>query len=677
MRTTNFVLTADQEAKLVDYLFLRVDALRQTNGARIEADKKSWKRYLNDARDRKQEGSIYELSNLHMPITGMIVDHFVSRTEDEVAGEAPFFHFEAVGPSDRPQAVDFNHYFNWKLDTKGKVHVALKEAFVPAFVQRATILKAVHVDQRKQWIDRDRKVLVDLTTKQPVQVPNHGVVVEGEDEWVEMGDPVAAAPETLNAERSTPNAEVSDPKPQTRLHLKVDPTLVFDPTRHEFQLPPAGLKREEVLYRGGKSVIVPSDRFLCPMDAPSIDEADVCAEERDEDLAWFRSMWLERPWARWAESEHSFTTGDASAKTARDSEDSTQRENLSFDRLNPRRRVIEFWVRRDVLEWGVPQEFVIFLDTESRKPIFYEFQAKVCPDFKRPFTALTVTKCKPGSWCAEESLAEKIIQYQDGYDRQFNAYLYRNWMQANPIKWMNPQATVEEEEDLVFDPQKVYHGKPGKTIDDFVSFKGIPDLDQNTKDLADAILYLLQLWLSVSNLAQGDYSDIPQNNTATGVKQAIAESSKLNRRWIRRLIAGFEEHLLKIVEITAATFPDNAQETYDFTEGEDHFTGQVTAKEIRQFDINVRLVVSSRYDAEQAEAAQKAMEVQTLYFEALVNPAVAAARRPLLIQILESLGFKNAHELLPAPAQMMAPPALMAGPGAGGPIPMAGQGAAA
>ena len=39
---------------------------------------------------------------------------------------------------------DFDRYFNWKLDNRGKIREALEEAHLQAFIQRAVILKATY-----------------------------------------------------------------------------------------------------------------------------------------------------------------------------------------------------------------------------------------------------------------------------------------------------------------------------------------------------------------------------------------------------------------------------------------------------------------------------------------------------------------------------------------------------
>lgn len=647
MRPTNFVLDQVQETELAEYLIKRETSLRADNIDRMKADADAWALWDNECKRRATKGTIFELSNVQLPTTIGIVEYFLSRCEDELADTGPFLNFKPVGVTDAEKAKAYRHYFNWKVDTQGKASVVMRDALLPAILQRAHILKATHFIDTRRWIDRDRRILMDNRTGQPVLVPDRGPIIEGEDEFVEMPDPVAAV-----MQPAAP-APVDPSQPQTipgRWHLKADPSVIFDPAIHSWQPAPAGLDREEVIYRGPKSVPVDYDRILIPSSAASPDEADIIIESDDKDFSWFETMWIERPWLTWDSMRAQLAQGDATSKTEGGKKDD-DKEKLGFDNKNPKRKVLECWVRRDVLGWGPkgPQEFVAFIDVETRKLIYYEWQAKVCPDFNRPYTAIAVGKAKNRWW--GKSLPEKISQYQEEIDRQHNGELYRNRMNATPLKGIDKTVTEEEEDGLVFDVAKVYNLKKGKTMKDFVSFAEMPNLDFKTAELAALEMDMVRQWLGVSRVGQGDYQDMPNNPTATAVEQTQASSALVSRRMNRRIIRGFEAHATKLVQIAMATMPDNAEETYEFSEGDDRITGSMTAKEIRGISINVELVISKRFSKQKSENAQKALEVQDRYMQTPdpMKPLV----RPLLLEILESLEYNDAERLLPLPAPVM------------------------
>lgn len=639
MRTTNAVLTEQQERDLLDYLQQRLSSLRIDNDERIQADKASWLAYENDADCRKMRGTIFWESNIHLPVTSMVVDYFLGRAEDQLPQEGLLFNFKPVGASDRARAEAYNHYFNWKVDTKGGAGVVMRDSLTSAFVQRALILKAAFDKDARRWMDRDRRILFDRTTGQPVLVLGGGPVIEGEDQWVSAPDPIAS-----EVALSAASAGAVAPEIPQRVTLAADPTLVWDGQRYEWKLPPGGLKREEVLYAGPKSVQVEYDRFLCPSNVESIEAADVVAELDDKPLSFIKTMWLERPWCRWQDYEADAKDGTAQEKTEGDKK---SKENLQFDDKDPSRRIVIFWVRRDVMGWGEPQDLCVFYDEDADKAIWYEFVAKICPDFKRPYTALAIGKTKNRWW--GKSMPEKVQQYQNKIDELFNAEAHRQKMNANPLKGVDPTATEEEEEDLVFSPDKIYHLKKGMKMEDFVSFASMPNLDGRTKDNIEFLLAMIREWLHVHNIASSAALDSSKSaaapETATGIEAQVDESQTMARRWDRRIFTAYIEHAQKLVQIAMATLPENKEEVYRVTEGNEIFTGVLTGKDIRGMDVDVTIAITPKLNQKKREAAVEALNAVQGYL-AQPDPIKPFVREPY-VAILKSLGYREAEKMLP------------------------------
>ena len=634
MRTTNAVLTQDEERDLLEYIDQRMVSLRLDNQERINADKASWLAYENDAECRKARGTIFWESNIHLPVTSMVVDYFLGRAEDQLPQEGLLFNFRPIGASDRARAEAYNQYFNWKVDTKGGAGLSMRDGLTACFVQRAGIFKAAFDKDVKRWIDRDRRILFDRQTNQPVLVLGRGPVIEGEDQWLTGPDPIAAEVAVVAA-----SAGAVPPAIPQRTFLKDDPNLVWDGNRHEWRMPPGGLKREEVLYAGPRSVQVEYDRFLCPSNVESIEAADFVAELDDWKLSFIRPNFLEREWCRYADYEAAAKEGTAKEKTEGDKKST---ENLTFDDKDPSRKVIIVWVRRDVMGWGSPQDLCVFYDDEAKKAIWYEFVAKICPDFKRPYTAVAIGKTKNRWW--GKSMPEKIAQYQAKIDELFNAEAHRQKMNANPLKGVDPSATEEEEEDLVFSPDKVYHLKANKTMDDFVSFKSMPNLDGRTKDNIEFLLAMIREWLHVHNISSSAALDSSKSaaapETATGIEAQVDESQTMARRWDRRILSAFVEHAGRLVKIAMATLPENQEEAYRVTEGDAIFAGKMSGKDIRGMDIDVRIAITPRMNQKKRLAAQDVLNDVQSY---LAQPD---AIKPYVIMV-KSLGYPEAEKMLP------------------------------
>jgi hypothetical protein len=621
MQESNLKLNEEQENLLVDYAFRRLDSLKADNDPRIKADKESWGRYGGDYDFRKAPDTIFDKSNFAVPMTPLIVDYFVTRAEDELLGTAPYFSFDAQGPSDAKTAEDYDRFFRFKVETQGRTRSRLELANLHAFVQRAAILKSIYRETKVSWRETGGVVLWDKELDQPVKT-KFGPVIKGVTELETVADQLTGEERTL---------------------VKDDP--IFDVNYEGYEWRKVSeLEFTELVERGPRSVLVDYDAFLCPSTAASIDEADMVAEFYDKPASWVQSMWLNRSWAKWADYKLEYEQGDASAKTQ--VERLKDAEKLSFDDADPLIPIVECWIRRDVLGTGEPQDFVVYLDVTRRKAVWYEYAVKVSPDMKRPYTAIAVGKHSNRWW--GPSLPERIRECQDYIDKQFNSASFRNELASNPISVVNPNALEEEPDEIVVTPGMTYIGKPGKTAADFITFAAIPNLDARTKELMEFVIYTLQLWLGVSNLAQGDYSNTPLNSTATGVEASLREASKMGRRYMRRIIEGFQDHLLKLVKITMATMDE--EEVYEYMEGEVRSFAKMSPDEIRRLDVNVTLVLTQNQSQRQIEVADAALKVQERY---LATPGpMRAMVRPLLTQILSALGFENVDELLPPPEVM-------------------------
>jgi hypothetical protein len=295
----------------------------------------------------------------------------------------------------------------------------------------------------------------------------------------------------------------------------------------------------------------------------------------------------------------------------------------------------------------------VFYDEDADKLIYYEFAEKVCPDRKRPYVAIAIGKTK-NRWCGM-SMPEKIAQYQDKIDRNFNAEAYRNEMNANPLKGINPSATKDEDDSLDFSPEKVYQLNQGKKMDDFVSFATMPSVDYNTAKIADLILWFVQRWLHMSNTNMGD---IAQTNggeaqTATGEEINQEENGTMARKWDRRINSGFCTLTKKLVQLTAALLNQNQTETFEFFEGEDVLTGTMKATDIVGIDVNVQIVIGKKFSTQARRAAEQVLAIVQAYIA--LPPELRQVFRPIYTELLQSIGYRNVDELLPitsAPAPL-------------------------
>jgi hypothetical protein len=238
--------------------------------------------------------------------------------------------------------------------------------------------------------------------------------------------------------------------------------------------------------------------------------------------------------------------------------------------------------------------------------------------------------------------------FQEYIDKQFNAQSYRNELAANPVVGVNPQAVEDEPEDVEFHAGKVFQLKDQYTIDDFISFSQVPQTDMVTQNLIDFVFGIVQLWLGVSNMAQGDFQALAPANTATGVEATLREASKIGRRWMRRIVRGFEDHLTKLVQVAMATLDED--EVYEYMEGDVRVFQEMAADKIKNLDVDVTVILAQDQGQRAIEKATLALQTQDRYFQS--PPEMRPYIRPMLKRILDAMGYEKTDELLPneAPA---------------------------
>ena len=546
----------------------------------------------------------------------------MARAEDEITGTSPYFKFDPQGPTDLEAAEAFDKYFNWKLEKGAKVRERLEESYLHIFVQRASILKAVYERRTSQWLDYERSALFDVEAGDFVELLDVGPVIEGDAEFVPTVDPASG---------------------EMELRLASDPSFAMQQGVHEFRPYPNGVPTEQIKYQGPRTVVVDSDRFLCPSNVENIEMADVIMELYDKPLRWAKEIFYDREWCTFDYFKNKIKK-DANPTTD-SSKNEEYKEDLSFDNdKNPVIQIVECWVKRDVLGTGSPQEFVAFLEPETRKILYYEYVAKVTPDNRIPYSTVAISKHQNRWW--GPSLPERILPYQEYIDKQFNSQSYRNELAANPLLGVNPNAVEDEPDEIELHAGKVFELKDQHQMEDFISYAALPNMDQFTQAHIDFVFGLVQLWFGVSNMAQGDYQALAPANTATGVEATLREASKIGRRWMRRIVRGFEDHLTKMVKVAMATM--DAPEVYEYMEGDVNHFATMTPEMIKNLEMNVTVLLSRDQGQRAIEKAQLALSVQERYFQ--YPPELRTPARPMLKRMLDAMGYENTDELLPQEA---------------------------
>lgn len=614
-------LTREQESRLVTYLDHRIRELDRDNQDRIDADEESDAAYDNDRCNRAKEGGIFAQSNVAVPLTSMVVDHFATRSEQDVFGRDPIAAFEPEGPADTDLARGLNRFASYKLFKVGGVKDDLLESQHTIFRHRAQILKATYDEDVDEW-DEIANIVYDSLNQQPVIILNHGYVVEGRDKFVPSLDIVTGQPVQ---------------------QLEVDPTFILDPARHYWSPAPGPIRFTHTNYAGARSVEVDSDCFRAPNNARSLDESDCLIEYYDKPIWWARQRFLDRPWINGDQFTKKVRNQDSSRKTEDQRKDESKENLVQFDRDNAKLGIIEIWLERDVLSWGKPQRIVLWMEAKTHILIDYEYQKKVTPHGRHPYTAVAICKTKQYWW--GPSIPELVKTFQEYIDLQFNRHSFRNSLNSNPIIGQNTDAIQEKVSFLEMKPGDIYTLEQGKTIQDWLQVFMIPKGDLDTQMLLDKVLEFVRFWLGISNLSQGDYSDVPQNTTLGGQEATLREASKLSRRWTRRQIIGYTEHFSKLVQILLVTM--DPEEAYTYLEGDVTQMAFISAEPLKDLTVNARLEMPKESGVQSMQEQQLTLQTITQYVA--YPPELQLIVRPVMKKILYLLGHDDVDALLPMP----------------------------
>ncbi len=622
-------LTQEQETKLITFLEKRLIELDQENKERIDADKQADKDYENDKAERAKLGTVFAESNMPVPLTSTVVDHFASRTEDELFARKPMARFSPEGPADADSARGLDRFASYKLFKIANVDRDLLDSLHSAFRHRAKILKAIYHEDIDQWQEFDVSVLHSTKDNEPVIILEHGYVIEERDKWIDAIDPVSNQPVRV---------------------LEVDPTVVADDTKYYYAPLPKPIRFKDVNFSGAKSREVDSDCFRAPKAARCLDEADIIAEYYDKPGWWVRDRFLDRPWLKWQQYHARAVKSKNASRKTEDERKKMSREARAFDLETASIGLVEVWLERDVMEWGSPQRIVAWFDKSTKTLIDYEFQKKVTPDGRHPYTAIAVAKTKKYWW--GPSIPEILKPFQEYVDKQWNRHSFRNSINANPIIAQNPDAIQEKKSFLDIMPFEVVTLESGKTIQDWIQAFAFPNADTDTQELIDKAIYWVNFWLGISNIARGDYSDVPQNTTLGGQEASLKEASKLSKRWTRRVAEGYEDHITKLVRVMLATM--DPEEAYTYLEGDKTQVGWITADAVRDMTVNAKLIVGQDNTTQKLQEQQLTLQTVTQYLS--YPPQIQAVVRPVMKAILFLLGHDDVDALLPEPMMPMLDP---------------------
>ncbi len=693
---TNLDLTRAQEERLVMHVMRRFEEVNEESGRHLAATLTNdaefrgamasmhaqgilakhmpwmvrrslyYRHFYNDYTDRLQEGTIYANSNLSASLSPRITLQVAGKLKSTLFGAEPWFSASPVGESDEELARRTREFTRYKARAAGLLE-AEKEAIDLACIVGETVTKTTFVDDRI-WYWRKSPILVDA--KGVARFDSNGQYIFQEDRFI---------PE-MQEQQPDPNMEPVM-APTGRMVLRRDNTVVMNPgDRWEVRRVRVG----DTVYRGAKTKAIYFTDFLCPLDATSIDEADVCFHIYDRPAMEVASWFLQGRFSHMSNQGEvevnaknaldllRDVAASASAHTGINSDVPITRtlhgepQDIAAQGSSGLIRVIEAWVRFDADEDGIQEEIVVMIDMATGLPLYYEYTGMATDDRRRPFVVQRVLPVY-GRW-----YGQGIMEYLES-EQLFVDLLVNRWnvtlSQGGQVIFWDPKKTKEgmENPNLVLNAGKTYtiHGDyKAEEILEIVELYA-KDRAGDLKDMIQFFMQLMQLKTGVMSVADESISTMESTKLATGIRALERSGDQMFSSWLGET-AGCGK---KVVEkfVTTTLMRMDQRETFEFTEGENTVLMDLSREDVIGLGMNVEIMlVNDEGERVQASTDKFFAMVERMVAIAATAPETAQAMIPVAVIAARALKIPNPESVIVLPQPLPPMMGAMPGPAAGG-----------
>lgn len=618
--------------------FLTLGAGERTMAQRTFMAKRLLYRYVmeNDFswRPLANPDSIFVQSNHSVPLCRRISRQMAARGINYFFGTEPYFSVYPIGGQDKELSDALQVLANLKLKDSGS-HAVLREAIETAFDVGEAVLKVAHRNTRSFY---RRRMTVAVGPDGTALLAQDGMPIEQTDLWVSMDPATPDSPQVLKRDGVTPQPSA----------------LVFAEL----------LTDQEILhYRGPDVTKVYWRDFMCPLNAPSVQEADCCVHIMDMTASTLAAAYMESP----GQSLDQLRTAIESLRGAINSPRTgqaatTQRaelgETTAPEVLDATMQIGEFYLKFDADEDGYEEDIMLVMDLNTDTPIYYNYVANVTDDGLRPFRVVRAKRVE-NRWYGQGAV-EMFEEHQKVVDLMLNRR-NRNQSEAGRLTLFHPQNTVEGQNDssLKLNFGKQYTGVEGKRIEDVVE---VAYLDDNKFDrLTEEIEFIMQMAMNESGVSHANdnfMAGMESSKLATGIRNVEKTGEELYGVMVSNLETGIESTVDCFVTTLFANLDE--EETFTILEGDvppqmapdgqalppvsgpREYT--VSKKEVQGLRFNVTVLLTRMRDEQIMQSSAQAEALVTKFYS--LPPPLQALLAPFYVNMLKALQIPNAKQFI-------------------------------
>lgn len=621
--------------------------------------------------------------NFSLQLVRSVIKFILARIDKDIFGSKPWLAVSPRGLRNQDQAAQMQKHGEYKLDEchwRDRGRGALKEAFDQGWVP-------VKTTWREEWDQSETLESILTEGEQPV-VTSVGDYISPADDTMaldgQMGGEESAEPAGMEDETGEPSAP--------RVFTK-DPSI------------PAPAANDARAFKS--HLIENNQRLYCGLDFTQLAHRDVTWPENAADLSLdcpecdFISvntqMTVEQIYQSYNEKrddeelnvileELRSTDGCPKSEGAKPKEEQGEQETKTTDLKNPTIKVLECYFRRRVLPTGPESRIYMVLAEQSRKPIYVEYLAAISPRSQAPVHMLAINRV-PGR-AYGRGWYEYFEMGADLLDKLANGIIVRNEYHANTTNFIETKAA-----ESLASGKAISRGpgtwtevenKQGGPLAALFYTHVIPDLDANSWQLLELVMQLIQTESGVSNAAQGDMSNLPANNTASGVNSLLESSSVLHKYTLEECKSALTPPIGYAMELNY--FRQDSDEAYDIMvdasaisqveqaaaivaqgpptdqpqegyqtpapapQAQPGVMTYAQAQKLANIPIHVEILLSSAKRQEQKEMGLAALPIWQNF---MTLPAPMQLRGlPLVIQVLSGIGIENPERMLPSSVEL-------------------------
>jgi len=639
MLKTALTLTEDQLQRMVRYVRIRIEGIEESRQNGWIADRERFDReWDDDFSHREGENAVFARSNESLNMIGSGIDFIRSRLIEEVFGSKPWYsaNLRQPGGLDPALAEQVGRHLRWKLGPDQIDFEALSADMVTQACKLGECVAKLFYKTEEEAFERIASILWDTETNAPVLTPD--------GEFVFEDGPVETLVQALMDGESNEGIEW---RPGEGMESVLPEAL-----------PPGLIWKEQIVsertvrYTGAKAAPLHYKEFYCPLNAPSLHEADFVAHMtsmRLSEVCGHLGISLDDAASDGDESADGYLKqallqirAAAGGEAKSDSEQPLQGEGeeIPVPDEDPEFRVVEAYFRFDARGDGRPCRVFVMLAYDYEVPILWDYIANVTPDGRYPFEAVAVNR-EPHRWYGR-SWFKKYERFQHLIDKLTNQILYRNDLAANPVKFRRKEAVVQWQDDQPFEigPDKVFDLNDGYTAEDALQSARIPELDEQTKFLLEMVISNWRSRAGVAAASQGTFGGLPSERTATGVTQVANTGTTLFKPQLMEVKRGLEAMLRQVVAYEY-TYLD-ADESFPYMDGEVRQLGVLSRESVRNMEFHVELTQTLSAQDQNLNASKLAVDFfnQFLAVPDVFKPVAA----PLFTTVYKGLQIDGADE---------------------------------